>query len=70
LPTRSPELNLIEVRCLCMQKQGIYDSTFGNEPNIGKALSDWTWIYNEKHGRRITDILQIGVMNITTKVLK
>ena len=66
LPTRSPELNLIEVRWLWMQRQAINNSTFKNEPDIGKAVSDWTCTYNEKHGRRITDILQIGVMNMTT----
>jgi transposase len=66
LPTRSPELNLIEVRWLWMQRQAINNSTFKNEPDIGKAVSDWTCTYNEKHGRRITDILQIGVMSMTT----
>jgi len=58
LPTRSPELNLIEVRWLWMQRQAINNSTFKNEPDIGKAVSDWTCNYNEKYGRRITDILQ------------
>ena len=66
LPTRSPELNLIEVRWLWMQRHAINNSTFRNEPDIGKAVSDWTCNYNEKHGRRITDILQIGVMSMTT----
>ena len=66
LPTRSPELNLIEVRWLWMQRQAVNNSTFRNEPDIGKAVSDWTYNYNEKHGRRITDILQIGVMSLTT----
>ncbi len=31
LPTRSPELNLIEVRWLWMHRQGINNSTFENE---------------------------------------
>ena len=66
LPTRSPELNLIEVRWLWMQRQAINNSTFKNESDIGKAVSDWTCTYNEKHGRRITDILHIGVMSMTT----
>jgi len=66
LPTRSPELNLIEVRWMWLQRQAVNNSTFRNEPDIGKAVSDWTCNYNEKHGRRITDILQIGVMNMTT----
>ena len=66
LPTRSPELNLIEVRWLWMQRQAINNSTFRNEFDIGKAVFDWTYNYNRKHGRRITDILQIGVMNMST----
>ena len=66
LPTGSPELNLIEVRWLWMQRQAINNSTFRNESDIGKAVSDWTYTYNEKHGIRITDVLQIGVMNMTT----
>ena len=65
LPTRSPELNLIEVRWLWMQRQAVNNSTFRNESDIGKAISDWTYNYNKKHGRRITDILQIGVMSMT-----
>jgi hypothetical protein len=66
LPTRSPELNLIEVRWMWLQRHAINNSTFRNESDIGKAISDWTYNYNEKHGRRITDILQIGVMSMTT----
>lgn len=66
LPTRSPHLNLIEIRWLWMQRQAINNSTFRNESDIGKAVSDWTYNYNGKHGRRITDILQIGVMSMTT----
>jgi hypothetical protein len=66
LPTRSPELNLIEVRWLWMQRQAVNNFTFRNESDIGKAISEWTYNYNEKHGRRITDILQIGVMSMTT----
>ena len=49
LPTRSPELNLIEVRWLWMHKQAINNSTFTNEFDIGKAVSDWTVNYNKKH---------------------
>ena len=48
------------------QRQAINNYTFKNEPDIGKAVSDWTCTYNEKQGRRITDILQIGVMSMTT----
>ena len=49
-----------------MQRQAINNSTFENEPDIGKAVSNWTYNYNEKHGRWITDILQIGVMRGST----
>ena len=66
LPTRSPELNLIEVRWMWMQRQAINNSTFRNEPDIGKVVSDCTDNYNGRHGRRITDILQIGVLSMTT----
>ncbi len=54
LPTRSPELNLIEVRWLWMHRQAINNSTFRNENDIGKAISDWTCNYNKKHVDRIT----------------
>jgi transposase len=49
LPTRSPELNLIEVRWLWLHRQAINNSTFRNEQDIGKAVSDWTVNYNKKH---------------------
>jgi transposase len=49
LPTRSPELNLIEVRWLWMHRQAINNSTFLNEHDIGKAVSGWTCDYNRKH---------------------
>ncbi len=50
LPTRSPELNLIEVRWMWMQqRQVINNSTFEDEYDIGKAVSDWTINYNKKH---------------------
>lgn len=49
LPTRSPELNLIEVRWLWMHRQAINNSTFENEQDIGKAVSNWTNDYNTKH---------------------
>mgnify|MGYP003497469312 FL=1 len=65
-PTRSPHLNLIEVRWMWLQRKAINNSTFRNESDIGKAVFDWTCNYNEKHGRRITDVLQIGVMSMTT----
>ncbi len=37
LPTRSPELNLIEVRWLWMHRQAVNNSTFENEQDIGKG---------------------------------
>ena len=66
LPTRSPELNLIEVRWMWLQRKAINNSTFTNEDDIGKAVNDWTENYNATHGRRINDILQIGAMNMIT----
>ena len=47
LPTRSPELNLIEVRWLWMHRQAINNSVFEDEQDIGKAVSDWTHYYNK-----------------------
>ena len=44
LPTRSPELNLIEVRWLWLHRQAINNSTFENESEIGKVVSEWTCI--------------------------
>ena len=49
LPTRSPELNLMEARWLWMHRQAINNSTFQNERDIGKAVSDWACDYNKKH---------------------
>ena len=31
------------------QRQAINNSTFENEQDIGKAVSDWTFNYNKKH---------------------
>ena len=49
LPTRTLELNLIEVRWLWMHRQAINNSTFENEQDIGKVVSDWTNDFNKKH---------------------
>ncbi|MGN6347801.1 MAG: IS630 family transposase [Candidatus Nitrosocosmicus sp.] len=49
LPTRCPELNLIEARWMWMHRQAINNSTFLNEQDIGKAVSEWTHDYNQKH---------------------
>ena len=54
LPTRSPELNLIEVRWMWLQRKAINNSTFRNESDIGKAVSDWTCNYNNSHHGSIT----------------
>ena len=61
LPTRTPELNLIEVKWLWLHKnKAINNSTFENEQEIGKAVSDWTCDYNKKHGIETSTIsLQI-----------
>ena len=56
LPTRSPELNLIEVRWLLLHRQAINNSTFQNEQDIGKAVSDWTVNYNKKHAGKTSII--------------
>ena len=39
LPTKSPELNLIEVRWMWMQRQMINNSTFEDECDIGKKCN-------------------------------
>ncbi len=56
LPTRSPELNLIEVRWLWLHRQAINNSTFENESEIGKVVSKWTCSYNKKHGFKASTI--------------
>jgi transposase len=63
LPTRSPELNLIEVRWLWMHRQAINNSTFLSERDIGEVVSDWTCDYNKKH-RNKTSIITLHGENI------
>ena len=58
LPVRSPELNLIEVRWLWLQRQAINNSAFHDEQEIGRAVSKWKDIYNKNHGRVMTNTLQ------------
>ena len=60
---RSPELNLIEVRWLWLQRQTINNSTFKDAQEIGQAIvSKWKNIYNKNHGNKaITSILQEDV---------
>ena len=66
LPTRSPELNLIEVRWMWMQRQMINNSTFEDECDIGKCVTEWTKNYNKKHGKAIINILQEAAMDVFT----
>jgi transposase len=56
LPTRSPDLNLIEVRWMWMHRQAINNSIFLNELDIGIAVSDWTYDYNKKHAGKTSSI--------------
>ena len=63
---RSPELNLIEVRWMWMQRQMINNSTFEDECDIGKSVTDWTKNYNKKHGRAIINILQEITIDVFT----
>ncbi|MFZ0512538.1 MAG: transposase, partial [Candidatus Nitrosopolaris sp.] len=66
LPTKSPKLNVIEVRWIWLQRKAIDNSTFRNQSDIGQAVQEWTENYNATHVRRISDILQIGVMSSVT----
>src|SRR3954452_8371927 len=63
LPVRSPELNLIEVRWLWLQRQAINNSTFKkDEQAIVQAISGkWKNLYNKNHGRAINNIIQENV---------
>ncbi|MGN6623341.1 MAG: transposase [Candidatus Nitrosocosmicus sp.] len=54
--TRSPDLNLIEVRWMWMHRQAINNSTFENEQDVGKAVSSWTYSYNKKHAGKTSII--------------
>ena len=38
---------------MLMQRQAVNNSTFGNEQDIGRVITDWTRNYNKKHGRVI-----------------
>ena len=41
-----------------MQRQMINNSTFKDEYDIGKGVTEWTRNYNKKHGKAIINILQ------------
>jgi transposase len=60
VPIKAPELNLIEARWwIWMQRIAIAinNSTFENESDIGKAVSDWTKNYNKTHSNTTNHIL-------------
>jgi len=65
-PTRSPKLNLIEVRWMWLQRKAINNSTFRNESDIGKAVYDWTCQYNNSHDNITRDSLQNELMCLFT----
>ena len=58
LQARTPKLDLVEVRWLWVQRQAINNAAFRDEQEIGRAISKWNDIYNKKHGKAITNILQ------------
>jgi hypothetical protein len=58
----SPQEYPAEVRWMWLQRKAIDNSTFRNQSDIGQAVQEWTENYNATHGKRIIDILQIGVM--------
>jgi DDE superfamily endonuclease len=57
LPTKSPDLNLIEVRWMWLQRRAINNNTFKSESDIGEVVQDWTTNYNQTHMKTITNIL-------------
>ena len=63
LPTKSPRLNLIEVRWMWLQRNAINNNTFKNEQEIGKVVSDWRKNYNHTHIKTITDTLHNELTN-------
>lgn len=66
LPVRSPELNLIEVRWMWMQRQAINNSTFTKESDIGKAVNDWTDNYNQTHNKMTRNTLHNELIALFT----
>jgi transposase len=57
LPIKSPNLNLIEIRWMWLQRKAINNSTFKSESEIGKVVQSWTTNYNQTHMKAITNIL-------------
>jgi len=70
MPVKSPELNLIEVEDgHDGYKDGINNSTFKDEQEIGKVISKWKDTYNKNHVRGvIANILQGVYLCVYTTV--
>ena len=49
-----------------MQRQMINNSTFADECDIGKGVTEWTRNYNKKHGKAIINILQEATIDVFT----
>jgi len=49
-----------------LQRKAINNSTFRNESDIGKAVSDWTCDYNNSHGNITRDSLHNEFMCLFT----
>jgi len=47
-----------------MHKQAINNSTFENEQDIGKAVSDWAINYNKKHAACKTSTISLQERSI------
>ncbi|MGA9171059.1 MAG: transposase [Nitrososphaeraceae archaeon] len=69
LPIKAPELNLIEARWMWMQRMAINNSTFENESDIGKAVSDWTKNHNKTHSNTTSHILHHLCVDISLNAL-
>ena len=48
------------------QRKAINNSTFRNESDIGKAVSDWTCNYNNSHGNITRNSLHNELMYLLT----
>ena len=62
LPIRSPELNLIELSWMRLQRHTINNSTFKDEPEIVRAVSKWKETYNKNHEKSITKVLRENIL--------
>ncbi len=52
-----------------LQRKAINNSTFRNESDIGKAVSDWTCNYNTNHRNITRDSLHDELMYLFTSLL-